>query len=108
MDELKNEMTQEDGIEEATELMEVSTDNTPAEIDSETDDSCLSTGLIAGGIAVIGLATYGTYKLTKGVVIPGIKKGAGWIKSRFKKHEPEEEVLEDDFGDEDVLDAEEE
>lgn len=108
MDELKNEMTQEDGIEEVTELMEVSTDNTPAEIDSETDDSCLSTGLIAGGIAVIGLATYGTYKLTKGVVIPDIKKGAGWIKSRFKKHEPEEEVLDDDFEDEDVLGAEEE
>lgn len=108
MDELKNEMTQESGVEEATELMEVSTDNTPAEIESETDDSCLSTGLIAGGIAVIGLATYGTYKLTKGVIIPGVKKGAGWIKSRFKKQEPEEEVLEDDFGDENVLDTEEE
>lgn len=107
MDELKNEMTQESGVEEATELMEVSTDNTPAEIESETDDSCLSTGLIAGGIAVIGLATYGTYKLTKGVIIPGIKKGAGWIKSRFKKQEPEE-VSEDDFEDEDVTDTEEE
>ena len=73
MDELKNEMAQENGVEEVTELMEVSTDNTPAEIESETDDSCLSTGLIAGGIAVIGLATYGTYKLTKGVIIPGVK-----------------------------------
>lgn len=104
MDELKNEMTQESGVEETTELMEVSTDNTPAEIDSEVDDSCLSTGLIAGGIAVIGLAAYGTYKLTKGVVIPGIKKGAGWIKSRFKKQEPEDEVLED----EDVTNTEEE
>lgn len=108
MDELKNEMAQENGVEEVTELMEVSTDNTPAEIESETDDSCLSTGLIAGGIAVIGLATYGTYKLTKGVIIPGIKKGAGWIKSRFKKQEPGEEVLEDEFEDEDVTDTEEE
>ena len=108
MDELKNEMAQENGVEEVTELMEVSTDNTPAEIESETDDSCLSTGLIAGGIAVIGLATYGTYKLTKGVIIPGVKKGAGWIKSCFKKQEPEEDVLEDDFEDEDVTDTEEE
>ena len=108
MDELKNEMAQENGVEEVTELMEVSTDNTPAEIESETDDSCLSTGLIAGGIAVIGLATYGTYKLTKGVIIPGVKKSAGWIKSHFKKQEPEEEVLEDDFEDEDVTDTEEE
>ena len=106
MDELKNEMTQENGVEETTELMEVSTDNTPAEIDSETDDSCLSTGLIAGGIAIVGLAMYGSYKLTTGVVIPSVKKGAGWIKSRFKKQEPEE-VVEDDFDDEDVLDAKE-
>lgn len=107
MDELKNEMTQESGVEETTELMEVSTDNTPAEIDSETDDSCLSTGLIASGIAIVGLAMYGSYKLTTGVIIPGVKKGAGWVKSRFKKQDPEE-IGEDDFKDEDVLDAEEE
>lgn len=107
MEEL-NEMTQENGAEEMTELMELSTDNTPAEIDSEGDDSCLSTGVIAGGIAVLGLAVYGTYKLSKGVIIPGVKKGAGWIKSRFQKNAVEEDY-DDDFDDyeDDVTDTEE-
>ena len=85
MDELRNEeMTQEE-INELETLTE--TDNSGELIVEEDTDSGMTTKLIAGGIAVLGLAAYGTYELGKNVIAPGVKKGVSWMKDHFSKKE---------------------
>lgn len=94
MDELKNEeMTQE-----VNELATVDQENeVPAVVTDEMEDSGEAAKIIAGGIAVIGLAAYGAYELGKNVIVPGVKKGFGWIKGKFSKNVDD---FDDDFDDE--------
>ena len=90
MDELRNEeMTQEE-INELETLTE--TDNSGELIVEEDTDSGMTTKLIAGGIAVLGLAAYGTYELGKNVIAPGVKKGVNWMKDHFSKKEDGEVI----------------
>ena len=104
MDELKNEeMTQE-----VNELATVDQENeVPAVVTDEMEDSGEAAKIIAGGIAVIGLAAYGAYELGKNVVVPGVKKGFGWIRSKFSKNVNDfDEDYDDDFDDEEYIDEE--
>lgn len=79
-----------------------------SEIATEEVDSNAATKLVAGGIAVVALAGYGAYQLGKNVVVPGVKKGAGWIKDHFgKKKEAEVIDAEGEFEDEDSFEDEE-
>lgn len=57
-----------------------------AESDTEESEST-STAAMAGGIALIGFACYGAYKLATGVVIPVGKKLVRCAKSVFTKKE---------------------
>ena len=100
MDELKNEeMTQE-----VNELATVDQENeVPAVVTDEMEDPSGTAKIIAGGIAVIGLAAYGAYELGKNVVVPGVKKGFGWIKGKFSKNVDD---FDDDFDDEEYIDEE--
>lgn len=107
MDELRNEeMTQE----EINELEALTvTDNSGEIIADEDTDSGMTTKIIAGGIAVIGLAAYGTYELGKNVIAPGVKKGVNWMRERFgKKKDGEVIEAEGEFVDDQVDDFEDE
>ncbi len=107
MDELRNEeMTQE----EINELEALTvTDNSGEIIADEDTDSGMTTKIIAGGIAVIGLAAYGTYELGKNVIAPGVKKGVNWMRERFSKKKDGEVIdAEDEFVDDQEDDFEEE
>ena len=85
MDELRNEEMAQEEINELEPLTE--TDNSGELIVDEDTDSGMTTKIIAGGIAVLGLAAYGTYELGKNVIAPGVKKGVNWMKDHFSKKE---------------------
>lgn len=107
MDELRNEELTQEEINELEPLTE--TDNSGEIIAEEDTDSGMTTKIIAGGIAVLGLAAYGTYELGKNVVGPGIKKGVSWIKGKFGKKEDGEVIeAEGEFVDDQEDDFEEE
>lgn len=107
MDELRNEeMTQEE-INELGALTEM--EDSGELIVEEDTDSGMTTKLIAGGIAVLGLAAYGTYELGKNVIAPGVKKGVSWMKDHFSKKEDGKVIdAESEFVDDQEDDFEEE
>ena len=79
-------MSQED-IEERNELMEMEYSDVPLETDDceVVEEKNNDAGAIGLGLAVGALAVYGTVQLTKNVVIPGAKAGAGLVKKGFGK-----------------------
>lgn len=87
MEELRNEVMSQEGIEELNELMEMENSDVPLEtsdcevVEEKNNDA----GAIGLGLAVGALAVYGTVQLTKNVVIPGAKAGAGLVKKGFGK-----------------------
>ena len=99
MEELRNEEIIETVGEELLDEVETS----EVAVNDEEYDSSVTTKLIAGGIAVIGLAGYGTYQLGKNIVVPGVKKGVNWIKNHVGKKKEDVvdntdwEDFEDDF-----------
>lgn len=106
MEELRNEeMTQEE-INELGALTEM--EDSGELIVEEDTDSGMTTKLIAGGIAVLGLAAYGTYELGKNVIAPGVKKGVNWMKEHFSKKDGEVIDAESEFVDDQDDDFEEE
>ncbi len=107
MDELRNEEMVQEEINELEALTE--TDNSGELIAEEDTDSGMTTKIIAGGVAVLGLAAYGTYELGKNVIAPGVKKGVKWMKERFSKKEDGEVIeAEGEFVDDQDNDFEEE
>lgn len=106
MEELRNEEVNMETNEALEADMLDETESTEV-ANSEELDSSATTKFVAGGITVIALAGYGAYQLGKNVVVPGVKKGASWIKNHFGKKKEEAEVIdaegefvEDDFFDE--------
>lgn len=87
MEELRNEVMSQEDIEEVNELMEMENSDVPLEtsdcevVEEKNNDA----GAIGLGLAVGALAVYGTVQLTKNVVIPGAKAGAGLVKKGFGK-----------------------
>lgn len=87
MEELRNEVMSQEDIEELNELMEMENSDVPLEtsdcevVEEKNNDA----GAIGLGLAVGALAVYGTVQLTKNVVIPGAKAGAGLVKKGFGK-----------------------
>lgn len=87
MEELRNEVMSQEDIEERNELMEMEYSDVPLEtsdcevVEEKNNDA----GAIGLGLAVGALAVYGTVQLTKNVVIPGAKAGAGLVKKGFGK-----------------------
>lgn len=73
---------------ENEEMMNVVAEPEEAVAESNTEESeSTSTAAMAGGIALIGFACYGAYKLATGVVIPAGKKLVRGVKSVFAKKE---------------------
>lgn len=73
---------------ENEEMMNVVVEPEEAVAESNTEESeTTSTAAMAGGIALIGFACYGAYKLATGVVIPAGKKLVDGVKNVFAKKE---------------------
>lgn len=87
MEELRNEVMSQEDIEERNELMEMEYSDVPLETDDceVAEEKNNDAGAIGLGLAVGVLAVYGTVQLTKNVVIPGAKAGAGLVKKGFGK-----------------------
>ena len=87
MEELRNEVMSQEDIEERNELMEMEYSDVPLETDDceVVEEKNNDAGAIGLGLAVGALAVYGTVQLTKNVVIPGAKAGAGLVKKGFGK-----------------------
>lgn len=87
MEELRNEVMSQEDIEEVNELMEMEYSDVPLETDDceVVEEKNNDAGAIGLGLAVGALAVYGTVQLTKNVVIPGAKAGAGLVKKGFGK-----------------------
>ena len=87
MEELRNEVMSQEDIEELNELMEMEYSDVPLETDDceVVEEKNNDAGAIGLGLAVGALAVYGTVQLTKNVVIPGAKAGAGLVKKGFGK-----------------------
>lgn len=87
MEELRNEVMSQEDIEERNELMEMEYSDVPLETDNceVVEEKNNDAGAIGLGLAVGALAVYGTVQLTKNVVIPGAKAGAGLVKKGFGK-----------------------
>ena len=87
MEELRNEVMSQEDIEERNELMEMEYSDVPLETDDceVVEEKNNDAGAIVLGLAVGALAVYGTVQLTKNVVIPGAKAGAGLVKKGFGK-----------------------
>ena len=87
MEELRNEVMSQEDIEERNELMEMEYSDVPLETDDceVVEEKNNDAGAIGRGLAVGALAVYGTVQLTKNVVIPGAKAGAGLVKKGFGK-----------------------
>ena len=111
MEELRNEVMSQEDIEERNELMEMEYSDVPLEtsdcevVEEKNNDA----GAIGLGLAVGALAVYGTVQLTKNVVIPGAKAGAGLVKKGFGKlagmfKKDDEVEIEDDENFDDAYD----
>lgn len=87
MEELRNEVMSQEDIEERNELMEMEYSDVPLGTDDceVVEEKNNDAGAIGLGLAVGALAVYGTVQLTKNVVIPGAKAGAGLVKKGFGK-----------------------
>lgn len=87
MEELRNEVMSQEDIEERNELMEMEYSDVPLGTDDceVVEEKNNDAGAIGLGLAVGALAVYGTVQLTKNVVIPGAKAGAGLVKKGFSK-----------------------
>ena len=87
MEELRNEVMSQEDIEERNELMEMEYSDVPLGTDDceVVEEKNNDVGAIGLGLAVGALAVYGTVQLTKNVVIPGAKAGAGLVKKGFGK-----------------------
>lgn len=111
MEELRNEVMSQEDIEERNELMEMEYSDVPLETDDceVVEEKNNDAGAIGLGLAVGALAVYGTVQLTKNVVIPGAKAGAGLVKKGFGKlagmfKKDDEVEIEDDEYFDDVYD----
>lgn len=111
MEELRNEVMSQEDIEERNELMEMEYSDVPLETDDceVVEEKNNDAGAIGLGLAVGALAVYGTVQLTKNVVIPGAKAGAGLVKKRFGKlagmfKKDDEVEIEDDENFDDAYD----
>ena len=87
MEELRNEVMSQEDIEERNEQMEMEYSDVPLGTDDceVVEEKNNDAGAIGLGLAVGALAVYGTVQLTKNVVIPGAKAGAGLVKKGFGK-----------------------
>lgn len=111
MEELRNEVMSQEDIEERNELMEMEYSDVPLETDDceVVEEKNNDAGAIGLGLAVGALAVYGTVQLTKNVVIPGAKAGAGLVKKGFGKlagmfKKDDEVEIEDDENFDDAYD----